>query len=112
IILSRELAQRGHYPAIDVTASVSRLMDRVIDESHKDDASVCRRLLQTHREIEDLLAVGAYEPGADPWVDAAVRLNDDINTLLRQDIDEQTDMSAARIELGRIARRAREMTGA
>lgn len=112
IILSRELAQRGHYPAIDVTASVSRLMDRVIDESHREDASVCRRLLQAHRDIEDLLAVGAYEPGADSWVDAAIQLNDDLNALLRQDLDEEPDFSEARVQLRRIVRRAREMADA
>lgn len=109
IHLSRQLAQRGQYPAVDVTASVSRLMERVVDDQHLADAQICRRLLQAHQQIADLLAVGAYEPGGDRWADAAVQLADDLENLLNQDMDEPAEFPEARAEMARIARRAREM---
>jgi len=87
IVLSRDLAARNHYPAIDVLASVSRTMPAVTTEEHRLRASQVRDWLSTLRESEDLLSVGAYTPGANPRIDAAIDRREPINRLLCQSAD-------------------------
>jgi len=89
IVLSRDLAEKGQYPAIDVNASISRSMVQVVDEGHWELSEMARRLLRTYADIEDLVAVGAYEAGGDPWVDAAVAINSQMREFLSQSIEEQ-----------------------
>ena len=84
IVLSRELAARGHYPAIDILGSVSRLMPQVASEAQRESASVLREMLSVLAEYEDLIAIGAYRPGSNPKVDAAMRHRDELNQFLRQ----------------------------
>jgi flagellum-specific ATP synthase len=103
IVLSRSLAERNHYPAIDINLSVSRSMNDIIDERHRKLADTTRRLLRTWAEVSDLVAVGAYEAGGDPWVDAAVAVHHQLGAFLRQRIDERTDPAAALSRLGEIA---------
>jgi len=95
IVLSRALAEKGQYPAIDINASMSRAMARVTDEKHWRLAEKARRLLRAYAEIEDLIAVGAYEPGGDPWVDAAVAINDRMREFLTQGMGERTEVEEA-----------------
>ncbi len=71
IVLSREIAERGQFPAIDVLASVSRVMVEVVSEGHVAAAHRAREALATHRRFEDLIAIGAYQEGSDPEVDRA-----------------------------------------
>ncbi|TIN30178.1 MAG: FliI/YscN family ATPase [Mesorhizobium sp.] len=84
VFLSNELAQRNHFPAIDVLRSRSRLMDTVVPPAHRSDASHFRELLARYAEIELLLRVGEYEKGSDAVADEAVAKIDAINAFLRQ----------------------------
>lgn len=88
IVLSRSLAHKNHYPAIDVLASVSRLMDKIIAPEHQQLSRKARELLATYREAEDLISIGAYSKGADPKIDEAVARIDEINDFLTQATDE------------------------
>lgn len=72
IVLSRRLADEGCFPPIDVLRSSSRLMNRLASEVHMRDAALVRRALVSLERAEDLFAIGAYKPGGDPWLDAAV----------------------------------------
>jgi ATP synthase in type III secretion protein N len=84
VLLSNELAQRNHFPAIDVLRSRSRLMDEVAPPQHRADANRIRELLARHAEVELLVRVGEYQHGADPIADEAVAKIDRINGFLRQ----------------------------
>ena len=84
VVLSRALAERNHYPAIDVLASVSRVMSQVTDERHQESAGAVRRMLATYKDAEDLINVGAYRSGANPAIDRAVASIDGTNAFLRQ----------------------------
>lgn len=89
IVLSRELAQAHHFPAIDVSASVSRVMHQVTQEDHRRHAGKLRRLLATHKEIELLVRVGEYQPGQDAQADEAIARKEGIQAFLRQRVDEK-----------------------
>ncbi|TIX85869.1 MAG: FliI/YscN family ATPase, partial [Mesorhizobium sp.] len=84
VFLSNELAQRNHFPAIDVLRSRSRLMDTVVPSEHRSDAGRLRELLARYADVELLLRVGEYEKGSDAVADEAVAKIDTINTFLRQ----------------------------
>ncbi len=88
IILSRKLAQENHYPAVDVLASVSRVMNTIIDDEHRRVAGRIRQLLAKYREIELLLKIGEYKEGSDADADEAVAKVDSINALLKQEMRE------------------------
>lgn len=88
IWLSRELAHERHFPAIDVLASVSRLMSHLARPEHRRRAAEVLELLATYRRMRDLIAVGAYTAGAQPEVDRAIRLLPRINAFLRQEPDD------------------------
>lgn len=88
IVLSRELAARNHYPAIDVMVSASRVMGDVVSGDHRREAGVVRELLAAYRRAEDLINIGAYKRGANRVIDRAVDQIEAINRLLRQDIEE------------------------
>jgi FliI/YscN family ATPase len=85
--LSRKLAGRGHYPAVDVLSSISRLMLDVTTPQHRAAALTIRQLLAAYAEHEDLLSIGAYRRGSNKSVDAAVEMRDAIDGLLRQAVD-------------------------
>jgi flagellum-specific ATP synthase len=95
VVLSRHLAHAGHYPAVDVLASVSRLVGEVTAPQTRAAASQVRGLLATYREKEDLIAIGAYQPGADPQTDAAIAARPAITAFLRQTVDEPSDAMSA-----------------
>lgn len=107
IVLSRKLAEQGHYPAIDVLASLSRIMDSVVPGEHIAAARRCRELLARHKELELLIRLGEYRPGNDPVADLAVRLHPDLMALLRQNTHRGADFAATVAELDRIARQGR-----
>lgn len=88
IVLSRQLAARNHYPAIDVLGSISRVMPKVATKEHKIVASHLRDLLAAYKESEDLITVGAYARGSNPKVDKAIVIYDDLINLLRQQVEE------------------------
>ena len=90
IVLSRALAEKGHFPAIDMLQSISRLAPEVTDQNQQGTASLLREALGTYRDAADLIQVGAYVPGSDPRVDAALTLVPKIHTFLRQSLNEKT----------------------
>lgn len=104
ITLDRQLAQRGHFPPIDVVASVSRLMARVIDSAHAEAASTVRARLATYQEHRDLIALGAYQRGRDRSVDDAMDAYPAIERLLRQRRDESEPYDRAVSTLIQLAR--------
>lgn len=93
IILSRDLAQKGHFPAIDILQSNSRVMRSVVNPEHIKLAQKLRENLATYREAEDLINIGAYRPGSNPRIDKSVKLIDGINDFLRQPIEESSTMT-------------------
>ena len=86
IVLSRSLSHKGHYPAVDVLASISRVMKDIIDSEHYDNAKKLIEVLSTYRAAEDLIRIGAYVDGSDPEIDVAKKIIKKINSFLRQDI--------------------------
>jgi flagellum-specific ATP synthase len=88
IVLSRDLATSGHFPSIDVLQSVSRVERAVLGEEHRQMAIAARRLLAAHRDIKELVEVGAYAAGSDPVADLALRLRPELDSFLRQDATE------------------------
>ncbi|MBI2302776.1 MAG: FliI/YscN family ATPase [Armatimonadetes bacterium] len=88
IVLSRKLAEKNHYPAVDVLASVSRVMPDVASDEHLRSAGLLREALATYNENEDLINIGAYRQGTSPAIDAAIKKRDPIIGLLRQGINE------------------------
>ncbi len=95
IVLSRKLAAANQYPAIDVLASVSRVMPDVVPPSHLSAASTVRDILATYRDAEDLVNIGAYVPGSNPRVDHALARIDQVRLFLRQGIYEHATFDDA-----------------
>lgn len=88
IVLSRKLASMGHYPAIDVLESISRVMNDIISKEHRKAINTAIELIASYRNSEDLITVGAYQRGTNPKLDRAIAFHDVINNFLRQEIDE------------------------
>lgn len=94
IVLSRPLAERGHFPAIDIAASVSRCMAQVVDERHLRAARALKEMAARYVHVRDLIPLGAYVPGADPVTDRAVALYPRIEAYLRQGESEPAPLSS------------------
>ena len=99
VLLSRDLAERNHWPAIDVCASVSRARSDVTDKVHRNRADRVLRLVSVYRDLADLISVGAYVPGGDPEQDLAVALHKEIEQFLQQPADEPGDLASASRQL-------------
>lgn len=106
VILSRRLAQRSHYPAIDVLDSVSRVADDVSDPAHVAARRQIVRLMAVYRDVEDLVQIGAYARGSNPEADVAIDLRPRIDELLRQDRGDATAFGQARDVLVKLALQA------
>jgi len=92
IVLSRALAESGHFPAIDIEASVSRVMPDIIDANHLQMAREIRRWYSLYQQNRDLISVGAYQPGSDSRIDKAIEKNMDIMAFLQQDMNDPVDI--------------------
>src|SRR3569623_675359 len=92
IVLSRDLAEAGHYPAIDVEKSVSRVMPNVAAPEHLEAARRFRQLHARYTKARDLIQIGAYAPGHDAELDLAVRLHEPMAELLQQNMHEAADL--------------------
>ena len=106
IVLSRALAQKNHYPAVDVLQSLSRVMGDVVSDEHKAAAGALRNLLAVHAKNEDLINIGAYVAGSDPLCDRAIGLMDNINEFLKQTVKDKIDYEDTikmLLELGQLA---------
>jgi flagellum-specific ATP synthase len=95
IVLSRRIAESGHYPAIDIEASVSRAMHEISSPAQLQSARQLRQILATYHQHRDLIAVGAYQRGTDPRVDNAVTLWPRIQKFLQQDMTERVNFAAS-----------------
>jgi len=93
IVLSRKLAERGHYPAVDILQSISRLMPAVASREHKQAAQRLKETYAIYRDAEDLINIGAFSPGSNPRIDGAVALIDEIRDFLVQPVREKTDFA-------------------
>ena len=103
VVLTRRLATSGHFPAVDVTESVSRLRDRVVSDDHRQTVNAIQHLLAVYRDKEDLIAVGAYQAGSDPDVDRAIATRAEIVRFLRQDSAEISTQAETEAWLARLA---------
>jgi flagellum-specific ATP synthase len=90
VVLTRKLATAGHFPAIDVLESISRVATAVVPAPQMTDAREVRRMLGALRDVRELIEIGAYQAGSDPLVDRARRLAPDIDAFLRQSVDDHT----------------------
>nr|WP_259374559.1 flagellar protein export ATPase FliI [Calidifontimicrobium sp. SYSU G02091] len=99
IVLSRELAESGHYPAIDVERSISRVMTSIAPREQLDAARRARHLLAKLSKARDLIQLGAYAAGSDPELDAALRAQPALTALLQQDMHERASLDASRRQL-------------
>lgn len=106
IVLSRKLAAQKHFPAIDVLDSVSRVRDAVIATEHLQAANTVLKLEAAWRTNEDLIAVGAYKPGADRLTDAAIALHEELLQFLRQHAEDGSTFDETRLRLAALAQRA------
>jgi flagellum-specific ATP synthase len=103
IVLSRELAQRYHYPAIDVLGSISRLAATVAGSETKKAAGIIRRLMADYAGAEDLINVGAYKLGTNPGIDEAIAKREDLEKFLTQAVEEKSPIEETLKALGKIA---------
>ncbi len=108
VVLTRSLAHSGHYPAIDVLQSVSRLANDVVSDEVREAAQTLRSALAAYGEKEDLIAIGAYQAGTSPLVDATMGLRDEIDAFLRQSVDHLSTAEDADAQLIALAAGLRE----
>ena len=99
IVLNRKLAQKNHYPAIDVLASISRCMSAIADSEHKKAAGKLKNVLATYNDAEDLINIGAYRMGANKNIDYAVSKIERVNQFLMQETDEKFSFDEIRAQL-------------
>ena len=99
VVLTRELASSGHFPAVNVLESASRVRDQILSTEHKDAANALQSVLSAYHEKRDMISVGAYQVGTDPLVDTALRLKDQINRFLRQSPDQHSEFEETRNRL-------------
>jgi len=90
VVLARKLADRGHYPAVDILQSVSRLMPAVTSDKHKKAAQKLKEIYATYIDAEDLINIGAFSPGSNRRIDGAIALIDKINNFLIQPVRQKT----------------------
>ncbi|MGA6926850.1 MAG: flagellar protein export ATPase FliI [Desulfosarcina sp.] len=95
IVLTRDLANQNHYPAIDILRSISRVMEDITDLDHRHHVGRIKEVLATYRKAEDLINIGAYAAGSNPKIDRAIETIDSVNRYLRQGIDERVDFESS-----------------
>jgi flagellum-specific ATP synthase len=102
IVLSRQMAETGIYPAIDIEASISRTMTAVTSEQHQQSARAYRQVYSTYQQNRDLISVGAYQSGSDPSIDRAISQRPHMLRFLQQGIQEQADFSTSLTQLSEL----------
>ncbi len=103
ILLSRDLAHKNHYPAVDVLGSVSRVMPEITGNPHREAVAKIRELMAVYQKNYDLINIGAYVKGTDPKIDKAIQLNDEISQFLKQDVNEKSEFRPSIQKLKEIA---------
>jgi type III secretion protein N (ATPase) len=104
IWLSSELARQGHYPAIDVLGSISRILPQIVSKEHLQTILKIRKVLAKYREIELLVRIGEYKPGSDKDADFAIKYIDKVNRFLRQQLDEKSSFEETLQQLNALLR--------
>lgn len=99
IVLSRQLAHKNHYPAIDILNSVSRLMKEIATDEQNKAASKARDILATYKEAEDLINIGAYEEGSNKEIDLAIKYIGKVNSYLKQGVNEVSQFELSKSQL-------------
>jgi len=99
IVLSRSLAEEGHYPAIDVEASISRVMPQIISPEHLQHAQKFKQIYAKYQQAKDLISVGAYVPGADPETDFAIERMERMKQFLQQGLKEQANSASSAAQM-------------
>ena len=102
IVLSRRLAGRGHYPAIDVLQSISRVMSDIVDPEVSKMATEIREMIASYQDTEDLITIGAYKPGQNPKVDRAVQRIERVQEFLKQGTDVPVSLQQSWLAMGQI----------
>lgn len=102
VVLSRNMAEEGIYPAIDIEASVSRVMPSIVDDAHLAQAQKFKRLLSVYRANRDLIAIGAYSKGSDPAIDEAIERNADLKAFISQKMSESANYAESKNLLNHI----------
>jgi len=102
IVLSRRLAGKGHFPAVEILESVSRVMPDIVPPEVVEIANQARDVLATYRESEDLINIGAYKEGQNPRVDRAIKVIDNLNAFLRQKVDDKSGLEESWLALAKI----------
>lgn len=92
IVLSRSLANKNHYPAVDVLASISRVMPNIVSDEQKQYSNEIKNLMAVYKEAEDLINIGAYSRGSNKNIDVAIDKNEDINKFLKQETHEKVEI--------------------
>lgn len=103
IVLDRKIAERGIYPAIDVSRSISRVATDVVSKEHALAGRKLRAILATYGEVQDLIRIGAYVRGSSPQVDKAIELMPRVEKFLKQDVGERATFDQTRLALLQIA---------
>jgi flagellum-specific ATP synthase len=106
IVLSRKLAGKGHYPAIEVLESISRVMPDIVSKEQLQAAAKIRELIGIYRDNVDLITIGAYKPGQNRKLDLAVSLQEEIEGFLKQSPLERVDFQSSQARLLEIAAKA------
>ncbi len=99
VVLSRRLAEAGHYPAIDIEASISRAMNDIVSPEHQQATNAFKRIYSIYQRNRDLISVGAYEPGSDANIDLAIRAIPELERFLTQSMDTPVDLRSSIEEL-------------
>jgi len=102
IVLTRDLAEQGHYPAVDIEASISRAMTELLPPAELEAARRFKQLFSTYRRARDLINVGAYVRGSDPLLDRAIALFPQLTAFLQQDMYERAGAEASRVRLNEL----------
>ena len=102
IVLSRELAETGIYPAIDIESSISRLTPQITTSEHMSWTQNFKRLYSLYQQNRDLISVGAYQPGADPNIDRAIRMHPQMVDFIAQDMNQSVGFDASRTQLAAV----------
>lgn len=93
IVLNRNIANKGHFPAIDILASISRVMKDIVPEEQSEAAENLKRLLSVYRDSEDLINIGAYQQGSNDEIDEALKYIDSIWSFTKQKVNEKSTLS-------------------
>lgn len=103
IVLSKKIAESGIYPAIDLELSISRVMNTITDVTHQKETLALRQLNSIYQQNKDLISVGAYQPGADPQLDLAIKLQPDFLKFISQEMNEKVNYAQAKQQLNELS---------